>query len=293
VTAPVRAAARLAAALACVAAGGAAAGAQDVACERGDREVRSLAFRGNRAFRDAELERVVVTTPSDFVSRLRLIGTRRCLDPDEFARDLLRLVAYYRKRGYPDVAVDTAARALGGGGPNPPVAVTFAVREGEPLRLDSLPVLGSTRCATRAACARAAPRPGDVFDRAALEAAHDTVRQRLRDAGYPRPTRSSRGAPTCAAAPPWPPSPRSPGGSRASGRWCSSARARAAGRPACPSAWCAARRGCARRPGARRRPARRAARALPDRRVLRASTCASTRRRPPGAWPATRSPRCA
>ena len=159
---------------------------QDVACERGDREVRALRFTGNRAFDDAELASVVVTTPSDLVSRVRFLGTRRCLNPDEFARDVLRLAAYYRKRGYPDAAVDTVVRPLGRGGPNPPVAVTFGVREGEPLRIDSLTVLGldSVRDARRVRAA-VRLRPGDVFDRAALEAAHDSVRLRLRDAGYP------------------------------------------------------------------------------------------------------------
>jgi hypothetical protein len=161
-------------------------GAQDLTCQRGDREVRTLRFAGNRAFDAVELGSVVVTTPSDFVSRLRFLGTRRCLNPDEFARDVLRLAAYYRKRGYPDAAVDTVVRPLGRGGPNPPVAVTFGVREGEPLRIDSLTVLGldSVRDARRVRAA-VRLRPGDVFDRAALEAAHDSVRLRLRDAGYP------------------------------------------------------------------------------------------------------------
>jgi len=157
-----------------------------LACERGDREVRTLAFAGNRAFGDVELANVVVTTPSDLVSRLRFIGTRRCLNPDEFARDVLRLVAYYRKRGYPDAVVDTVVRPLGGGGRNPPVAVTFAVREGAPLRLDSVVVAGldSVRGAGRVRAA-VPLRAGDVFDRAVLEAARDSVRQRLRDSGYP------------------------------------------------------------------------------------------------------------
>ena len=53
--------------------------------------MRALRFTGNRAFTDAELARVVVTTPSSFLSGLGL-GVRRCLDPDEFPRDVLRLV---------------------------------------------------------------------------------------------------------------------------------------------------------------------------------------------------------
>ena len=164
-----------------------ALGAQDVTCERGDREVRALRFSGNRAFAAVELARVVATTPSHFASRFGVRSARHCLTPDEFARDVLRLAAYYRRRGYPDAAVDTVVRPLGRGGANPPVAVTFVVREGQPLRLDSVTVLGldSVRDA-RPARAAVPLRAGDVFDRAALEAARDSVRQRLRDAGYPR-----------------------------------------------------------------------------------------------------------
>lgn len=159
--------------------------AQGSECERGDREVRALRFTGNRAFSDAELARVVVTTPSSFLSGIGL-GVRRCLDPDEFPRDVLRLVAYYRKRGYRSAAVDTVVRSVGGSAQRPKVAVTFAVREGPPVRLDSVTVLGleGVRGARRV---REAVRlkPGDVFDRVALEAGRDTLRTLLRNGGYP------------------------------------------------------------------------------------------------------------
>lgn len=163
-----------------------AAAAQGNRCERGDREVRSLDFTGNRAFSDAELARVVVTTPSTLLSGIGL-GVRRCLDPGEFPRDVLRLVAYYRKRGYRSAAVDTVVRPTGGSAQRPKVAVTFAVREGEPVRLDTLTVTGleGVRGAPRAREAIRL-RPGDVFDRIALEAGRDTLRERLRNAGYPQ-----------------------------------------------------------------------------------------------------------
>ncbi len=162
------------------------AGAQDLACERGDREVRSLRFTGNRAFSSGELARVVVTTPSALLSGIGL-GARRCLNPDEFPRDVLRLVAYYRKRGYRSASVDTIVRPTGGTATRPRVAVTFAVREGEPLRLDTLTVTGldGVRGAARARAAIHL-RPGDVFDRVALEAGRDTLRDRLRNGGYPQ-----------------------------------------------------------------------------------------------------------
>jgi outer membrane protein insertion porin family/translocation and assembly module TamA len=160
----------------------AAAGAQDVRCEAGDREVRALRFAGNRAFTDAELAQVVVTTPSSVFSRLRLLGVRRCLDPDEFPRDLLRLQAYYRKRGYPAAAVDTLVEPVA----DRAVAVTFRVSEGRPLRIDSVAVTGLDGVRGADAVVRAfSVRPGSVFDRVALEAALDSIRVRLRDRGYP------------------------------------------------------------------------------------------------------------
>lgn len=156
--------------------------AQDLACEAGDREVRALRFTGNLAFDDETLAQVVVTTPSSWLSRLRIIGTRRCLDPEEFPRDVLRLVAFYRKRGYPQATVDTTVRAID----RRAVAVTFQVREGRPLRVDSIRVTGLE--ALRPTARQLPPlglRRGAVFDRVALEAEQDSIRQRLRDRGYP------------------------------------------------------------------------------------------------------------
>ncbi len=177
-----RAVARLAAACLLGTAAAAGAQAQDVACEAGDREVRALRFDGNRAFSDAELGAVVVTTPSSVASRLRIVGTRRCLDPDEFPRDLLRLQAYYRRRGYPRAEVDTTVRTVA---PHA-VAVTFRIAEGPPLRLDSLAILGLETVRGGAQLVREFPmRPGGVFDRNLLEAGRDTIIARLRDAGYP------------------------------------------------------------------------------------------------------------
>ena len=158
------------------------AGAQDVRCDAGDREVRALRFAGNHAFAADELASVVATTPSTFLSRLRIVGTRRCLDPVEFPRDLLRLQAYYRKRGYPLATVDTIVRAVG---PRA-VAVTFRIVEGAPLRVDSVAVRGTAAVRDPRRTLPSFPlRPGSVFDRVLLEQARDSLRLRLRDAGYP------------------------------------------------------------------------------------------------------------
>jgi outer membrane protein insertion porin family len=157
---------------------------QDLTCESGDREVRRLRFEGNHAFSSTELSRIVVTTPSSAVARLGVVGTRRCLDPDQFPVDVLRLQAYYRKRGYVEAAVDTVIRAA----PTPVanrrvVDVAFVLREGRPVRVDSIAVRGldslrgprgvrGQEALARARLLRDFPlNVGSVLDRAALETA--------------------------------------------------------------------------------------------------------------------------
>ncbi|MBA2708620.1 MAG: BamA/TamA family outer membrane protein [Gemmatimonadaceae bacterium] len=159
--------------------------AQDLNCDRGDLEVRSLSFSGNAAFSDAELSRIIVTTASAFARRiLRLpLTERRCLDRLELPKDRARLVIFYRRRGFPDAVVDTAVRSVDASG----VAVTFAITEGLPTQLQSFIVKGLDSVRNRAAITRGLPvRAGGRFDRLLIEAARDTIARRLRNSGYPR-----------------------------------------------------------------------------------------------------------
>lgn len=161
------------------------ASAQDVNCDPGDLEVRGLSFTGNEAFSDAELSKIIVTTPSAFARRtLRLpLTARRCLDRTELPKDRARLVIYYRRRGYADAAVDTAVRNIGSDG----VEVRFLIREGLPTRLSSFVVQGLDSVRDRASVTRDLPiRAGGRFDRIHIEAARDTIARRLRNSGYPR-----------------------------------------------------------------------------------------------------------
>ena len=60
----------------------AALSAQDIGCDPGDVEVERVRFEGNTTFTDAQLANGLVTTPSSWARRVfRVIGTRRCLDP--------------------------------------------------------------------------------------------------------------------------------------------------------------------------------------------------------------------
>jgi outer membrane protein assembly factor BamA len=162
-----------------------AATAQANRCVPGADEVRRVVFTGRQAFAAAELARSIVTTPSSWGRRtLRIpFGTRRCLDPDELARDRLRLLVFYRTRGYPDVRVDALTHEIR----SEVVDVEFRISEGIPVLLRELTVIGLDAVPHRADVVRGLPiRAGDPLDRPRLDAARDTVLRRLRNSGYPR-----------------------------------------------------------------------------------------------------------
>ncbi|MFN2636368.1 MAG: outer membrane protein assembly factor [Gemmatimonadaceae bacterium] len=165
--------------------GGSKASAQDINCDRGDLEVLRLEFEGNKAFSDAELAKTIVTTPSAWARRyLHLPFTvKHCLDRVELPNDRARLIIFYRRRGYPRVTVDTAVKLLGPGA----VEVRFKINEGPPVLLRSFVLRGLDSVADRARIARGLPvREGGRFDRFAIDAAADTIRERLHNNGYPR-----------------------------------------------------------------------------------------------------------
>jgi outer membrane protein insertion porin family/translocation and assembly module TamA len=144
--------------------------------------VRSLRFVGNREYSAAVLATTVATLPSSMAG-VPLLGTRRCLDPVEFARDLRRIETLYRRRGYPDVKVDTVVRMV-----RPLVIdITFRIAEGEPMRVSAFALRGVQEEAALAGAARDFPlRVGGLFDRSALEAGRDTLVRRLRNLGWPQ-----------------------------------------------------------------------------------------------------------
>jgi len=81
------------------------------------------------------------------------------------------------------VTVDTAVKLLAPGA----VEVRFNINEGPPMILRSFVVRGLDSVPERARIVRDLPvREGGRFDRFALDAAADTVRQRLHNNGYPR-----------------------------------------------------------------------------------------------------------
>jgi len=159
--------------------------AQRDACDPAELEVRSLVFTGNRAFSNGQLAAVIALTASDVSSRVALIGgvfgVRRCGNPGLVAIDRARLVIYYRRRGFPDVAVDTLVERA------PRVMdLRFVIREGRATTIDSLRVVGTERVADPERLVRNLPSArGAPFDQYLLEQTRDTLARRLADVGFP------------------------------------------------------------------------------------------------------------
>jgi outer membrane protein insertion porin family/translocation and assembly module TamA len=144
-----------------------------------------LVFEGNHSFSDAELARTIVTTPSAWARRYLYLPftVKHCLDRTELPNDRARLIIFYRRRGYPRVTVDTVVNSLGPGA----VEVRFNINEGPPIILRSFVLRGLDSVPERERTVRDLPvREGERFDRFAIDAAADTVRERLHNNGYPR-----------------------------------------------------------------------------------------------------------
>ena len=159
--------------------------AQRDACDPAELEVRSLAFSGNRAFSSGQLSGVIALTASEVLSRLALIGgvfgETRCGNPGLVAIDRARLVIYYRRRGFPDVQVDTIVQRSGR-----TMNLRFAIREGRVTTIDTLRVSGVERLGERDRVVRGLPTgQGQPFDQYLLEQSRDSLRRRLSDVGYP------------------------------------------------------------------------------------------------------------
>jgi outer membrane protein assembly factor BamA len=154
---------------------------QGATCGASQPEVKAVAFHGNSSIPSQTLEATIETAPSSTVRRLmRVFGTRRCLPEGALARDAARLMLFYRRKGYPRVAVDTAVERAGTGG----IRVRFSIRENAPTVVDSVEIRG-VRDAMRSRLRRGIQlRPGDPLDRFSLEVSSAAMVAGLRRAGY-------------------------------------------------------------------------------------------------------------
>jgi len=156
--------------------------AQANGCEGSAPEVAKVSFEGNKAVPSQTLEATIETAPSSGARRFtRLFGTRRCLAQGALLRDVARLMLFYRRKGYPRAAVDTALERT----PTHAIHVRFKVRENEPMLVDSIEIRGVADSAIRSRIRRAIKlQPGDPLDRFSLDASTAAIVAGMRRAGY-------------------------------------------------------------------------------------------------------------
>jgi len=150
-------------------------------------EVVSLAFEGNQTFADRVLASAIVTRPtacsSTVVAPFCWIGRefaidRAFLSPREFSLDYARIHFFYRQQGFREVQVDTVVHR----GDDLTVEIEFHIVEGEPRRVTSLEIVGLDGLEE---VGRNLPiQEGDRLNVLMLDAARDTIQQRLRNRGY-------------------------------------------------------------------------------------------------------------
>jgi outer membrane protein assembly complex protein YaeT len=153
--------------------------------------VRQLDFNGNRAISDEVLASAISTTNSSWFARNFLfrwigLGAKRYFDEQEFRRDVVRLGVLYKRSGFYESVIDTLVRRT-----PEDVYITFNIKEGEPIVVTTLTIIGLDSLRERARRAALQDLPlhqGDPFNRYAMQASADTITLRLRDHGYPSAT---------------------------------------------------------------------------------------------------------
>jgi outer membrane protein assembly factor BamA len=141
--------------------------------------VRQLKFEGNKAIPDDVLATAIATTNSSWFARafffrsLGFLGAKRYFDEQEFRRDVVRLQVLYRRSGFPDAVIDTLVRRE----PRD-VYITFGIREGEPIVVTSLSIVGLDSLPPRVRRSVSLDLPlqqGDPFNRFAMQASADSI----------------------------------------------------------------------------------------------------------------------
>ena len=166
--------------------------AQPAAADEMERpEVRKVRFEGTQAIAAGTLRDALATKASSCnglaslpfcaFTKSKIVYTRRYLDRTELARDVVRALVVYYKRGWRDAQVDTTVRRVG---PNQ-VDVTFRVTEGAPTRVTALAVRDPTGTLRPRARARlVAPRVGDPLNLLQLDSSVVRLRDWYWERGY-------------------------------------------------------------------------------------------------------------
>src|SRR5688572_1937971 len=162
----------------------------DVA-EHGGAEVKAVRFVGGEPFGFDTLQAMIETRPTHcsllgFPICLPFGGfgrVRRTVDPGAVVRDAGRLTVFYRREGYFGTRVTPRVEPEAEGDED--VEVTFVVRRGDPVTLDTLRLLGLGGVLDSAAMLRRLPlQPGEIFDLDEFGLSVDQVLRELQNGGH-------------------------------------------------------------------------------------------------------------
>ncbi len=169
----------------------AGAGSGTLAAQASQVELSSIDFRGNVAFPDDSLSRAIFnreTRCRSFVlAPFCAFGagfsiSHQSLNERELPGDILRLRSYYGSRGFKEAQVDTVITRPD----DDRVSILFQIEEGRPVRVSTLDVVGIEGLEEPDLAADLPIREGDLLSSIDLDAARDTLIQRLQNRGYPR-----------------------------------------------------------------------------------------------------------
>ncbi len=154
-------------------------------------ELSRVDFRGNFAFPRDSLSRAIFNRGTRCRSWLLWPFCKfgagfsidhRLLNGRELPGDILRLRSYYGSRGFKETRVDTVmVRPT-----ENRVSLLFQIEEGRPVRVSTLSVLGLEGLEQLDLRADLPIREGDLLSTIDLDAARDSLIQRLQNRGYPR-----------------------------------------------------------------------------------------------------------
>ncbi|MDX1492549.1 MAG: BamA/TamA family outer membrane protein [Longimicrobiales bacterium] len=154
-------------------------------------EVVDVRFEGNETFPGDSLARAIATRETECRSALFIaiplcplgVGfalNRSQLRERDLPRDRVRLILWYRQRGFPDVQVDTPSVVRTNGN----ARVVFSLDEGRPVIADSIVFTGVDGSTFDGLLDNLPLREGDRLSTIALDATRDSITNRLANRGY-------------------------------------------------------------------------------------------------------------
>ncbi len=143
-------------------------------------KVRGINFIGNKAFSDSQLEDVITTTETNFLSFLKPTDI---YDPDRLNLDRELLRQYYLKNGYADVRIVSAVANLDRDGKG--FRITYTIEEGESYTFGNISIESSLASVDPEALrSKLLTQTGDVYNAAYIDKSIEAITLQVSQDGY-------------------------------------------------------------------------------------------------------------